>query len=937
MRTLLKSQDWERLQSVFDVAADLGPEERRRYLDEACEGDTGLRLRVDSLLLSVEGGTDFGDALSRGVAETLRIPMPRIGGRLGAYEITGEIGRGGMGIVYRATRADDEYKKDVAIKVAALGMLTPDLRERFLRERQILANLDHPNIARLLDGGTTPEGIPFVVMEFVSGTPIDAYCEERKLPRRARIELMIEVARAVDYAHRHLVVHRDLKPDNIFITETGEPKLLDFGIAKALGPEAAGLNGMETIDSQRLLTPGYASPEQVQGGVITTATDVYQLGVMLYELLTGSRPFRATEAKLGELGRTICEVPPPKPNLDADLDRILLQTLEKDPLRRYVSAGALADDLRRYLDGFPVLARTPSWRYSAGKFLKRHKFAAAAAAAFALMLMGVSIAMTVLARKATREAGLASQQARIANQTTDFLLGLFDANDPENGRGDKITARELLDRGAKQVRSSPDQDPVVQVKLLDEMGHMYLALGDTQQGKALLEDSLKLRRERLPKDDLATAATLDLLAAAESDLTHFDKAATDQRESLELYEHALGDKDERVAQAMAELGGTLWEEDQLVEAEKYQTEAVALSTRLAGRHDPNTMDMLNDLALTYDHEGKLTEEEGILQEILAEQEKELRPGHPQLAYTWSNLGWMYDSQGRFAEAESAMRKALEIRLAAYTPEHWLIASSRVALAYMLMNRGKDVEALEQARQAKAADLKAFGQAHKETTGAEDVLGVALMRNGRGREALADLNASLESKKSLYPAGHRAFSLSRLQLAEVDYATGDLAEAKREIELAQPLAQGAASSSKCCIQLKMWPVEAQIEAESGDYAAAKAAANREIALAGEYHLSGDHPRVATARAVLGWVDLREGKAGDGIPLLQEALKEHRQSYGAEDAQTAQTAMWLAACLAAAGRRSEADALVASYGKALLTSQDGTFRWAKDWLRTQAGAK
>ena len=192
--------------------------------------------------------------------------------------------------------------------MAALGLLTPDLRKRFLRERQILANLDHPNIARLHDGGTTPEGVPFVVMEFVDGTPINDYCEQHALTRRARIELMIQVARAVDYAHRHLVVHRDLKPDNIFVTEGGEPKLLDFGIAKALGPEATGLKGSETIDSQRLLTPDYASPEQVRGGAITTATDVYQLGLLLYELLAGKRPFRSTGSNLGELERAICEV-----------------------------------------------------------------------------------------------------------------------------------------------------------------------------------------------------------------------------------------------------------------------------------------------------------------------------------------------------------------------------------------------------------------------------------------------------------------------------------------------------------------------------------------------------------------------------------------------------------------------------------------------------
>ncbi len=360
MRTLLTAQDWIRLQQIFDVAVEMKPAERASYLEESCGDDLALRQRIESLLHSIDADTGLSEIVGRGAAEAMRSTLPVIGERLGPYEITAVLGQGGMGVVYRAHRADEEYTKEVAIKVASFGLLTPELRQRFIRERQILANLDHPNIARLLDGGTTAEGVPFVVMEFIAGQPIDEYCAKHGLGRRAVLMLMIEVARAVDYAHRHLVVHRDLKPDNILITEEGDPKLLDFGIAKALDPEASGLDGVKTMDAARLLTPDYASPEQVRGGAITTATDVYQLGVLLYLLLVGKRPFAVAAASMGELERMICESPPSKPNLGADLDRIVLQALEKDPRRRYSSAEALAEDLERYLGGCPVRARACS-------------------------------------------------------------------------------------------------------------------------------------------------------------------------------------------------------------------------------------------------------------------------------------------------------------------------------------------------------------------------------------------------------------------------------------------------------------------------------------------------------------------------------------------------------------------------------------------------
>jgi serine/threonine protein kinase len=467
--TLLTSRDWIRLQEIFNAAVELHGDERSNYLDRACAETADMRHRVESLIASFEAETKLGELVGAAASQTLDVALPTLGGRIGPYRITAILGRGGMGVVYRATRDDAEYEKDVAVKVAAINLLTSDFRQRFLSERQILANLDHPHIARLLDGGTTSEGLPFVVMEYVPGKPIDVYCADAGLDRRSRVRLMVAVAGAVDYAHRHLVVHRDLKPDNILVTAAGEPKLLDFGIAKALDLEAKGFAGVQTIDGTRLMTPDYASPEQVRGQAITTATDTYQLGILLYQLLTGSRPFKPT-ASMGELERAICESVPPKPRLDSDLDRILLHALEKEPSRRYASAGALQDDLERYLNGYAVRARPPSWSYLTAKFARRHRLGVAAASLFLLLLTSFAVGMAIFARRA-------SQQARIANDTTAFLLGLFEANDPEQGRGDEITARELLDKGANHLNDSADRDPVVQVRLLDSMGTIYNALG----------------------------------------------------------------------------------------------------------------------------------------------------------------------------------------------------------------------------------------------------------------------------------------------------------------------------------------------------------------------------------------------------------------------------------------------------------------------------
>jgi serine/threonine protein kinase len=354
--TRLRSVAWRRLQELFDGAADLDPGRRREFLDAECPDDPDLRQQVESLLFhmdhdagAVEAAVDEA-VLGAGGASLA-------GQRLGPWRLERQIGEGGMGAVYLAVRADEAYRKEVAVKVLRAGLHGGTMLARFRSERQILAELDHPNIARLLDGGATPAGVPYLVMEFVAGAPVTDWCAARAVPLSDRLVLFRKVCGAVQYAHARLVVHRDLKPSNILVTGDGTPKLLDFGIAKLLGEGAAGVTAPVTEAGLRLMTPEYASPEQVRGDPVTTSCDVYALGVVLYELVTGRRPFVFTERTPREIERRILEEAPPPPGLGTDLDNIVMLALDKDQARRYASVDQLDEDVRRCLEGLPVSAR----------------------------------------------------------------------------------------------------------------------------------------------------------------------------------------------------------------------------------------------------------------------------------------------------------------------------------------------------------------------------------------------------------------------------------------------------------------------------------------------------------------------------------------------------------------------------------------------------
>jgi serine/threonine-protein kinase len=809
---------WRRVRRILDAALPLAAGEREALLAERCGGDAELRREVVSLLAAYDAAGTFIDepALARGEGvcgedangEDAAVAA---GTRLGPYRIERQLGHGGMGAVYLARRADREFEQSVAVKVLKRGMDTDEIVRRFRGERQILASLEHPNVARLIDGGSTGDGRPYLVMEHVDGKPIDRYCDDEGLPPADRLRLFLRVCRAVHFAHQNLVVHRDLKPSNILIAD-GEPKLLDFGIAKLLDREAFPLTVTPTGPGLTPMTPGYASPEQARGGHVTTASDVYSLGVLLYELLTGRRPVPGS----GTRGSGASQ--PVKPSrvrrrLEGDLDTILLKALREEPERRYATVESFAGDLERYLAGRPVSARPDSLRYRCGKLIGRHKLAFAAALAAVAALLAFTAALWVQRGRILRE-------QRRANEVAEFLIDLFETPDPFRGHGERVTVREVLGVGADNLERELAAEPEIRAELLWALGRSHMNLALYQEARPLLERSLALRRELHGAVHPAVAESLQLLADLDVQGGDYEAAEGRYREALRMRRELFGDgrpevveslhglavaldlRDEREAaedayrQALAmarRLGGGhradalaplldhfaefLREEDSFDEARAVAEEALAILRDVRGEDHPAVALTLNNLALIEKHRDP-RRAEALLEEAEQIQRRAFARPHAHLALTLINLGRHHHEAQRLEEARARFEEAAAIQEEVYRGPHPRWATTLDLLAGVQADLGDLEAAIERRRKVLDMRREMFGDDHVETARSCNSLAQVLADAGRWAEAEVLYQESLEIVRARFGVRHRHVAVLLNNLGEVAAARGEPGEAQR---------------------------------------------------------------------------------------------------------------------------------------------------------------
>lgn len=930
----MKTDRWDKLNELFFAALDCEASRRPAFLEKACGDDRELRLELEEMLaveedthaLALESRLLSGDDTSTG-------PETLVGTRIGPYRLEKLIGEGGMGEVYLADRDDDQYQQKVALKLVRPGYRNVELLTRFRVERQVLARLNHPNITRLLDGGIDSDGRPYLVMQYIEGTPITQFCDKNGLSIDERLALFSKVCAAVHYAHRNLVVHRDLKPSNILVTKEGEVKLLDFGIAKLLDPESEGLSMAVTRSQIRLMTPEYAAPEQVRGDVITTATDVYALGVLLYEMLTGRRPYKLDKRIQAEVERIICEEDPRRPStavtdeaaplsvrtvasieaisrarrigarrlrkmLQGDLDNLVMMALRKEPERRYASAEQFALDIQRYLREEPLLARPSTVGYRVRKYVKRHRVGVTAAVLVLVSLVGGLGMALYQSEKTELERDRAERALGQSEEVTNFLMGLFQANSPSEARGDTLTAQDLLERGVERALEIQGQ-PEVYARMLNVIGRSYLSLGKYDEAQPLLEEAQQAWTQ-------------------------------------------LGDVSE-TARAMRHLAGFWIEQREMERADSLLNQATEL---LHNADDVLRLDWADAYQARASYLYNLADyarADSIYRRALSIRENRLGPDHPSTLRTVRGLAGALEKQGNYDEAEALYRRALAGYQATYGDVHIEIARLKDYLSTLLYQRDAFDEAIQLSEESVALSRKIYPADHPK-------LGVRLGNHAKlliSRERREEAEPLLDEAAALFKASYGPLSADYAWVRQIQatnlmnrQAYDKATEVFEEVTDIHRATLGDTHPRLGTTLLSF----GSLEALKGNYAAAEARAltaldiykrvygdqhlnvatayshltshalgQRKIdaalsyvenALATYHALFPDgHVRIATAFNLKGRILLEQGRAGEAIPLFEEAIAIRAPAFGADHWLVGQVRNHLGAGLLAQDRVTE----------------------------------
>ena len=924
-----------RVDSVFDAAVDLPFGEQTAFVERACGDDGALRAEVLELLRVYRSDGVLDTPAVRMAAPVLEAasalggPVPE---RIGPFRIMHEIGRGGMGRVYLGERVDGQFEQRVAIKL--IQQAAPGVVRRFIDERRLLARLAHPGIARLFDGGITPGGLPYFVMELVDGEPIDQYCEGRHLPLDRRLELVARVCDAVTYAHQHLIIHRDLKPSNILVTAEGQVKLLDFGIAKLLDADRGDDDAPHT--ELQAMTPEFAAPEQILGRPISTATDVYSLGVLLYVLLTGERPYDVRGRTPAEVERIVCEHVPPKPSSKApaalqrrmrgDLDLIVMTALQKDVERRYQSPAALAQDLQRFLDGHAIAARADSASYRFVKFVGRHRVGVAIASLVALGLGGGASRERVLRHRAEVE-------ARKAWEVERFLVRVFDMADPNGWSepdGGRASARELLDRGATRIDSVLSGQPEVQAELRSVLGRVYTNLGLYDKAASLLERSLAQRTALTGPADTNVVATMDLLGTTLTKLDKLDEAEALLRRALEQRRRLLGNGHAETATTAENLATLLEERTKLDDAESLYREVLAVRRTVFGDSSVEVANSLSNLGLLLFRKAAYAEAESLHRRALDIKLTRLGDGHAQTARTMQNLAMTLQMRGGYEEALTYHRRALAAKREALGDAHPSVTISMNNLANLLANQlGRLDEADSLVREALALDRRMFGDKHSFVAASLENVGLIKRLKGEFADAEKALRQALTIHREL--TGERdlkvAFDLGAI--GQVRLSSGDGAGAililRQSYALYRDLLGDEHLSTVVTSGGLAYALAEHGSAEEAELLA-RAALQRLDAQKPEHRTAYINVRLALGKAILAL-----NRTGEALPMLEQVAEDARRQFGEDHWRVGDARLSYGKALAASGRVADAAPVLRS-ARIVLEKN----RRAQPWLVEQAEA-
>lgn len=777
----MDTQRWKQLEALFIAALEEDAAVRPAFLDEACNGDEALRAELESMLSANDQSMALAleDRLLAESNDTANDPEDLVGAHIGPYRLEELIGAGGMGEVYLAQRDDQQYEQKVALKLVGIGYRSQQIMTRFRMERQVLARLSHPNITQLLDGGIDQAGRPYLVMQYVEGLPITEYCDKHALAIDERLTLFITVCDAVQHAHRNLVVHRDLKPSNILVTEDGVVKLLDFGIAKLLNPDWD-VSVAVTRSQVRLMTPEYAAPEQVKGEPITTATDVYALGALLYEILSGRRPYQLSHRVQAEIERIICEVDPARPStaiteasepskqgkdtsseavsrarntgvnrlkkiLQGDLDNIVLMALRKEPTRRYVSAAQLSEDISRYQNGLPVRAQKDAVGYRMQKFVRRHRTGVIFSALLLALLVGFSIVTATQSRLLRAERDTARLEKDRSEQVIGLLVDLFQTANPALAPGgDTLSIREFVKKGADKVLEDVADDEVLSIQFKHTLGRMYTAQGQFKEALALLEDAYKSQEARYGEDDSTTTAYMHSYAMQAYWLADRETAGALLPEILERNKRIFGPKHPRVAQSLMSAS--------LVTADKGEKlalleESLAMRKELLPANHMDIAESLNQLAIFYNNENQWDQAAVMFRESLAILEVILAPNHPNVIAVMNNLATVLNRDSQIEEAIKTQRDAVQRLKTVARDSSVQMANTRNNLAVLLTQHGDYEAAEKEFRHALGVQLALLGEKHDRVLSTRRSLAIILSKLNRHEEALDLMAQSV--------AGHKA--------------------------------------------------------------------------------------------------------------------------------------------------------------------------------------